>query len=156
MKFVSSASKIKAQVDNYINFISTAMTKSFETPRDGEDEVLFVETNFMLDELKQLSSALNVSDREMEKEISAITELMRSLNMRRPRLETFLNRLYMDNDSNTGCEASETSKSSDDEGNHNKVEETSKSDKSKALQAAGKNKGKENGKSKNGKKGKGW
>ncbi|GFY91013.1 hypothetical protein Acr_07g0012090 [Actinidia rufa] len=64
MKFVSSASKIKVELMKSINFIPTALAKSFEKKTcDGEDGILLAEANSMLDELKELSSLLGASDR---------------------------------------------------------------------------------------------
>ncbi|XP_057496549.1 uncharacterized protein LOC130781371 isoform X2 [Actinidia eriantha] len=144
MKFVSSASKIKVELMKSINFIPTALAKSFEKkPCDGEDEILLAEANSMLDELKELSSLLDASDRELEKNISKITELLKRLQLRRPRLETFLNQLYMHNDTKADCEPSEA-RQSYKEDNHSKAEETSKSDRGKTLKAAESNMGKGN------------
>ncbi|XP_028075108.1 uncharacterized protein LOC114277405 [Camellia sinensis] len=60
-KFVSSASKLKVEVENGIDFVSTALFKAFEKKTWGdEDGNLLVEANCMHDELKQLSSALDM------------------------------------------------------------------------------------------------
>lgn len=91
---------------------------------------------------------------------------MKTFYSRRSELETSLNQLPMPNDSNADREASETKKPYQKEGNQKRVEETSKSDKGKAVDAtvvsgtqsngrdAETNEGKGNNKSKKGKRGK--
>ncbi|CAL5430276.1 unnamed protein product [Camellia sinensis] len=174
-KFVSSASKLKVKVENGISFVSAALFKAFEKKTcDDEDGNLLVEANCMLDELKQLSSALDMSERELEENISTIAQLLESLHLRRPRLETFLNQLFVLNNTNADekeahhSNVEETSNNSEEETSNNVEEETSNSDKGKALQVTGdssgtknngnggdaeSNKGKGNSKSKKGKKG---
>ncbi|CAL5430271.1 unnamed protein product [Camellia sinensis] len=117
-KFVSSASKLKVEVENGINFVSAALFKAFEKKTWGdEDGNLLVEANCMLDELKQLSSALDMSERELEENISTIVQLLKRLHLRRPRLETFLNRLFVLNNTNAD----------EKEADHSKKEENGKS-----------------------------
>ncbi|KAL7163140.1 hypothetical protein ACSBR2_039273 [Camellia fascicularis] len=174
-KFVSSASKLKVKVENGISFVSAALFKAIEKKTcDDEDGNLLVEANCMLDELKQLSSALDMSERELEENISTIAQLLESLHLRRPRLETFLNQLFVLNNTNADekeahhSNAEETSNNSEEETSNNVEEETSNSDNGKALQVTGdssgtknngnggdaeSNKGKGNSKSKKGKKG---
>ncbi|KAL7163145.1 hypothetical protein ACSBR2_039278 [Camellia fascicularis] len=166
-KFVSYASKLKVKVENGISFVSAA-----KKTWDDEDGNLLVEANCMLDELKQLSSALDMSERELQENISTIAQLLRRLHLRRPRLETFLNQLFVLNNTNADEKEADHSKveeTSDNvkEASNNVEGESSNSDKGKALQvtdASGtknngtsgdteSNKGKGNGKSKKGKKG---
>ncbi|KAL7163132.1 hypothetical protein ACSBR2_039265 [Camellia fascicularis] len=117
-KFVSSASKLKVEVENGINFVSAALFKAFEKKTWGdEDGNLLVEANCMLDELNQLSSALDMSERELEENISTIAQLLKRLHLRRPRLETFLNQLFVLNNTNAD----------EKEADHSKVEENGKS-----------------------------
>ena len=87
--------------------------------------------------------SLICSDREIGENISKIPELLRSLQIRRPRLETFLNQLYMHTDTKADYEPSEA-RQSYEEDNNSKAEETSKSDKGKTLKAAESNTGKGN------------
>lgn len=64
-----------------------------------------------------------------------ITSLLERFYSRRPELETLLNQLPMPNDSNADREASETKKPYQKEGNQKRLEETSKSDEGKAVEA---------------------
>ncbi|KAG5545647.1 hypothetical protein RHGRI_017957 [Rhododendron griersonianum] len=184
--FLSGVSTIKVEVEKVINLITAALTEKMEfnkdkmefqedgtpvpKPKEGCNALLtstdlFSALENMVDEFKQLSSALNVSDSEVKRNISMITSLLKSLHTKRPELETLLNQLCMPNDTNSNRVASETNKLSENEGNH-KVEETSKSGKGKAVEAtvsgarnsgrdAQANKGKGNNNSKKGKNGKG-
>ncbi|KAI8537794.1 hypothetical protein RHMOL_Rhmol09G0052000 [Rhododendron molle] len=180
--FVSSVSKIKVEVEKIINLISVALTKSGDKLFLNEDGFPVLKPiegcnvpvtpadvfSVMLDEFEQLSSALNVSDSELKKNATVITSFLRNFHLRKPKLETMLNQLRMPNDANADSEASETSKSDENKGNH-KGEETSTADKAKALDAtvvsgmqnsgnsrdAETNKGKGNNKSKKKNKGKG-
>ncbi|KAL7180900.1 hypothetical protein ACSBR1_039875 [Camellia fascicularis] len=79
--------------------------------------VYLVEANCMLDELKQLSSALDMSERELEENISTIVQLLKRLHLRRLRLETFLNQLFILNNTNAD----------EKEADQSKVEENGKS-----------------------------
>ncbi|KAF7142000.1 hypothetical protein RHSIM_Rhsim06G0167800 [Rhododendron simsii] len=74
-------------------------------------------------------------DSEVKRNISMITSLLKSFHTKRPELETLLNQLCMPNDTISNRVASETNKLSENEGNHKKVEETSKSGKGKAVEA---------------------
>ncbi|KAI8552030.1 hypothetical protein RHMOL_Rhmol06G0232800 [Rhododendron molle] len=185
--FVSGVSTIKVEVEKVINLITAALTEKMEfyedkmefnedgtlvpKPKEGCNALLtptdlFSALENMVDEFKQLSPALNVSDSEVERNISMITSLLKSFHTKRPELETLLNQLCMPNDTNSNRVASETNKLSENEGNHKKVEETSKSGKAKAVEAtvsgarnsgrdAQANKGKGNNNSKKGKNGTG-
>ncbi|KAH7839999.1 hypothetical protein Vadar_011160 [Vaccinium darrowii] len=150
--FVSSVLKIKEGVEKIINLISAALTKSGEKmdlnddgfpllkPREGcnvtTPTALFsvLQKNKMLDEFQQLSSVLNVSDSELKKNASVIMSFLMNFHSRRPNLETLLNQLCMPNVTNTDGEASETSKSDDNEGNH-KGGETSTSNEATSSEA---------------------
>ncbi|KAH7840877.1 hypothetical protein Vadar_022824 [Vaccinium darrowii] len=182
--FVSGVTRIKVRVEKVIDLISAVLTKSGEKmelkedvtpvlkPMEGcsapvtpADLIPVLGHDRMLNEFKQLSSALNVS--ELKENIPRITSLLKTFYSRRPELETSLNQLPMPNDSNADREASETKKPYQKEGNQKRVEETSKSDEGTAVdvtvvsgtQSNGRdaetNKGKGNNKSKKGKKGKG-
>ncbi|KAG5545645.1 hypothetical protein RHGRI_017955 [Rhododendron griersonianum] len=201
--FVSGVSTIKVEVEKVINLITAALSEKMEfnedemefqedgtpvpKPKEGCNVLLtstdlFSALETMVDEFKQLSSALNVrtpngnlrlsylvggiSDSEVKRNSSMITSLLRSFHTKRPELETLLNQLCIPNDTNSNRVASETNKLSENEGNHKKVEETSKSGKGKAVEAtvsgaqnSGRDvqakKGKGNNNSKKGKNGKG-
>ncbi|XP_058220397.1 uncharacterized protein LOC131330732 isoform X2 [Rhododendron vialii] len=185
--FLSGVSTIKVEVEKVINLVTAALTEKMEfnkdktefnedgtpvpKPKEGCNALLtptdlFSALENMVDEFKQLSSALNVSDSEVKRNISMITSLLKSFHTKRPELETLLNQLFMPNDTNSNIVASETNKLSENEGNHKKVEETSKSGKGKAVEAtvsgarnsgqdAQANKRKGNNNSKKGKNGKG-
>ncbi|KAF7133509.1 hypothetical protein RHSIM_Rhsim09G0081400 [Rhododendron simsii] len=115
-----------------------------------------------------LKDLLISSDSELKENATVITSFLRNFHLRRPKRETMLNQLRMPNDTNADNEASETSKSDENKGNH-KGEETSTADKAKALDATvvsgiqnsgnsrdtETNKGKGNNKSKKKNKGKG-
>ncbi|KAI8552025.1 hypothetical protein RHMOL_Rhmol06G0232600 [Rhododendron molle] len=174
--FLSGVSTIKVEVEKVINLITAALTEKMEFNEDGTlvpkakescnalltPTDLFSALENMVDEFKQLSSALNVSDSEVKRNISMITSLLKSFHTKRPELETLLNQLCMPNDTNSNRVASETNKLLENEGNHKMVEKTSKSGKGKAVEAtvsggrdAQANKGKGNNNSKKGKNGKG-
>lgn len=91
--FMSNVSIIKAEVEKYQHIIAAAIaeSKNFD---DGEDGKLFGEATSMLEELSQLVVALDVSDGELEHNISEVSEIFKKLQIRRPRLEPFLNQPF--------------------------------------------------------------
>ncbi|KAA8532347.1 hypothetical protein F0562_032398 [Nyssa sinensis] len=110
MSFMPTASKLKVEVVKNINVLTAALSHFFrKKPCDGEDGNIFGEANSMLDELKQLYSALDVSDKKLKKNLSTIGELLMRLQLREARLETFLNQLFEDNNKNDTSEASDSS-----------------------------------------------
>ncbi|XAR48021.1 RNA helicase [Bertholletia excelsa] len=124
INFIFNTSKIKAEVKNGINLISAALSGSFDMkPCNGEDGILLAEAKCMLNELKQLSSAMDSSDQEVGKNIATIKELLRCLYSRRPRLENFLNQISNLNDEIAESKLAETSDTPEKEGNNNEVEE---------------------------------
>lgn len=175
MTSTSNVAKIKVEIDLNLKFLTASIAQFFyKNPFDGEYGSIFAEADKMLDELKQLSSAFDTRDKKNEINFQSIGDLLKSLQLRRPKLETFLNQPLMDN-SVVCLKASESSilhqKSQNEEVHHKKAEDVSKSDKGKVNvspeavasktqtvsrnQETGGNKGKGNSKSKKNKRGKG-
>ncbi|CAK9141768.1 unnamed protein product [Ilex paraguariensis] len=170
MKFVSNASKMKEQVEGIRFFLLEATSQCLEKKFcAGEDGNLSAEANNMLEELKQLSSALGMSDPEHEKNLSSIGELSRRLQSRLSWLETsFLNPLVSHKDTNVSTVSdpqydveADISKSEEigksDEGNMKDLRAIAASEgqSNASNDAAESSKGKRNKKSKKGKRGKG-
>uniref|UniRef100_F6HG17 UvrD-like helicase ATP-binding domain-containing protein n=1 Tax=Vitis vinifera TaxID=29760 RepID=F6HG17_VITVI len=101
MNFLPNAPRVKVEVENNIRLITSVLATFHKNPAEGEDVNLCQELNSMLDDLRQLSSALNVSNNG-----SGIGELFIRLNSRRPRVEPLLNQLFLQKDSNSVNEAS--------------------------------------------------
>ncbi|RVW47874.1 hypothetical protein CK203_104287 [Vitis vinifera] len=99
MNFLPNAPRV--EVENNIRLITSVLATFHKNPAEGEDVNLCQELNSMLDELRQLSSALNVSNNG-----SRIGELFVRLNSIRPRVEPLLNQLFLQKDSNSVNEAS--------------------------------------------------
>ncbi|CAK9141755.1 unnamed protein product [Ilex paraguariensis] len=173
MKFVSNASKMKEQVKRirffWLEVTMSARRVSDKKPCASEDGNLSAEANNVLEELEQLSSALDVSDPEHEKNLSSIGELSRRLQSRLPWIETaFSIPLVSHKDTNVSTVSdpqyhreADNSKSEEigksEEGNTKDLQATAASEGQTNAhnEAVGSSKGKRNKKSRKGKKGKG-
>ncbi|CAK9141758.1 unnamed protein product [Ilex paraguariensis] len=160
MKFESNASKMKEQVEGIRFFLLGATSQCLEKKFcAGEDGNLSAEANNMLEELKQLSSALDMSDPKHEKNLSSIGELSRRLQSRLSWLKTsFLNPLVSHKDTNMEADISKSEEiGKSNEGNMKDLRAIAASEgqSNASNDAAERSKGKRNKKSKKGKKGKG-
>ncbi|KAA8532353.1 hypothetical protein F0562_032392 [Nyssa sinensis] len=99
MGFMSVASIIKVEVEKIFQLSSAAVASCQENSYQNDN--LLVEVKSMLAELKLLSFALDISERTLEDNISTIGKLSKSLQFRRPRLEPFLDRLFLQNEKDT-------------------------------------------------------
>ncbi|KAB1205201.1 hypothetical protein CJ030_MR7G021971 [Morella rubra] len=93
---VSNPQAMKVDVEKSIHLVSTVMTDCRENHIDHNDENLFEEVASMLDELKQLSAALNLSEPEPGLYMPTMGELSRGLQSRRQNVEPILSRLFME------------------------------------------------------------
>ncbi|XP_057950206.1 uncharacterized protein LOC131145129 isoform X2 [Malania oleifera] len=161
--FVSDAPRVKVEVEKVIKNITSALTKSLQSLPESEAGNLVQEANIMLNEFKQIFSALDVSEMELQKNIPTVLKLIGGLQSRRPRLESFFNQLNLGNDSNPmnqalNCsEADENSNSDDIKTNTSSAATTAsgsqiKGDAQEQLESKS---SKSKGKPKKGKKGKG-
>ncbi|KAM7466482.1 hypothetical protein LguiB_014044 [Lonicera macranthoides] len=152
----------KVEVEKNVNFLTFAINEYYKNS-DGEDAYILHEANNMLIELEQLSSALIVSGKKLENNISSISELAKRLQLRRPKMETFLNLFLLKSTKIAGTGGDyigKTGKNRDaDEEEAKKATVASESEAQSSVTTkdnneSNKNK-KGNGKSKKGKKGKG-
>ncbi|KAF2320974.1 hypothetical protein GH714_032328 [Hevea brasiliensis] len=122
--------KIKANIGKIIHFLSAALNGCLQKGApDNENDSLYGEAAILLEELKQLFAALDMSGPELENDISRIEELVSKLESRRPRLENFINQKMLQQDESLGKEASDDSKF--DENVNNEVMNSESSDKGK-------------------------
>ncbi|KAJ9159628.1 hypothetical protein P3X46_025121 [Hevea brasiliensis] len=122
--------KIKTNIGKIIHFLSTALNGCLQKGApDNENGSLYGEAAILLEELKQLFAALDMSGPELENDISRIEELVSKLESRRPRLENFINQKMLQQDESLGKEASDDSKF--DENVNNEVMNSESSDKGK-------------------------
>ncbi|KAF8398785.1 hypothetical protein HHK36_014643 [Tetracentron sinense] len=162
--FTSNAPQIKLKVEIFIRVIEAALTRlNQKNLCDNEGGILFADANSMLDELKQLSIALDASDQELENNISTLGELFQKLRERRPRLQPFLDCMFLQNVEVPKASVASGTQSNSNKEDENKDVESSVSKKGKKVATSASNskkgketnKAKENSKSKKGKKGKG-
>ncbi|KAF8398740.1 hypothetical protein HHK36_014598 [Tetracentron sinense] len=112
------------KVEISIRVIEAAMTRlDHQNLCDNECGILFADANSMLDELKQLSIALDASDQELENNNSTLGELFQRLWERRPRLQPFLNCMFFHSDVSTRDKACKASVASGTQSNSSKEEE---------------------------------
>ncbi|KAM7467346.1 hypothetical protein LguiB_014908 [Lonicera macranthoides] len=148
----------KVEVEKNVNFLNFTVDKHCKKElSDGEDGYILHEANDMLIELEQLSTALGVSGKKLESDVSSIRELANKLKLRRPKMETFLNQFLL---KSTKTAETRGEKNRDaDEVEAKKAAVASESEAQSSVNIKDKtegNKGKKgNGKSKKGKKGKG-
>ncbi|KAL7258164.1 hypothetical protein ACSBR1_004309 [Camellia fascicularis] len=101
MSLVSTAPKIKVEVQKYFQLLSAAID-SFPNNTCDDDGNLLPDARSKLDDLNQLFIALDMSlsGRELEEDnddVSAIGELLKRLQLRRARVEPFLNQSCLPN-----------------------------------------------------------
>ncbi|KAJ6401717.1 hypothetical protein OIU84_013891 [Salix udensis] len=82
-------------------------------PSDDDNKKLLEEASTMLHEIRQLNAALEMREPEHESDVSTIGELPVKLLSRRPRMELFLNQIFLQQDENPKREMAETSTASD-------------------------------------------
>ncbi|KAJ6318516.1 hypothetical protein OIU76_013962 [Salix suchowensis] len=82
-------------------------------PSDDDNKKLLEEASTMLHEMRQLNAALEMREPEHESDVSTIGELPVKLLSRRPRMELFLNQIFLQQDENPKREMAETSTASD-------------------------------------------
>ncbi|KAI9169144.1 hypothetical protein LWI28_007641 [Acer negundo] len=92
---VLNAPSIKVDVEKIIHLL-TAVMDGF----DSEDKRQLDKAVSMLEELKQLYAFLDVSELELENNVSTIEELLQRLQSRRPTMESLLNHLFLQQPSN--------------------------------------------------------
>ncbi|KAL2487579.1 uncharacterized protein Fot_40871 [Forsythia ovata] len=92
----------KAKVVEILNFLVAESTQFSEkkSPTAEDENVLFEAAN-TIEELKQLSSLLDLSDLDTRK----IGEILKSLESRRPRLDFFFSRFVMQDDTNESIDS---------------------------------------------------
>ncbi|KAH7843832.1 hypothetical protein Vadar_021215 [Vaccinium darrowii] len=101
--------KIKVEVDRNFQLLSSAMDSFPESTCEDEGNLL-AEANSVLDDLKLLSASLDKRQPNVEDTISTISEIMKRLHLRWPRLEPLLNHLLReDEDIYHDCEDMESS-----------------------------------------------
>ncbi|KAL5760654.1 hypothetical protein ACOSP7_019164 [Xanthoceras sorbifolium] len=120
------APDIKVVVENIIQLQCAAMDLSDDQGESGLEEAAS-----MLEELKQLYGALDVSELEVKNNVSTIGELLKRLHSRRATMEPFLNKLFLQLRANYEGKESETgivsSGKGDEENNDNEAAECSNS-----------------------------
>ncbi|XP_042505284.1 uncharacterized protein LOC122081929 isoform X2 [Macadamia integrifolia] len=99
MIMTSEIQQIKVLVKESVCFMEFAI--SLKNNRQNKDLNLFEEAGRMLGDLNKLSFALDVRGQELENNISTIGEMFRMLSERRPRLEGFLDSLFVQSKSDT-------------------------------------------------------
>ncbi|KAF2298179.1 hypothetical protein GH714_016810 [Hevea brasiliensis] len=75
-----------------------------KSPPEYENRSLFGEAAKMLDELKQLHAALDVSEVKLRNDNSTIGELLNKLQSRKPRMEPLLNHIFAQKDKSFGSD----------------------------------------------------
>ncbi|XP_037494078.1 uncharacterized protein LOC119370309 [Jatropha curcas] len=105
--------KVKEDIEKTIQLLSG---HGILSNPDGENESLFREAVNMLDELKQLNAALDVSEVKLRNDNSAIGELLNKLQSRRPSMEPFLIQMFSKKDEKLKGEASKIRIALDGEG----------------------------------------
>ncbi|KAL5829949.1 hypothetical protein ACOSQ3_019417 [Xanthoceras sorbifolium] len=120
------APDIKVVVENIIQLQCAAMDLSDDQGESGLEEAAS-----MLEELKQLYGALDVSELEVKNNVSTIGELLKRLHSRRATMEPFLNKLFLQLCANYEGKESETgivpSGKGDEKNNDNEAAECSNS-----------------------------
>ncbi|XP_073158784.1 uncharacterized protein [Henckelia pumila] len=92
----------KLEVQEHMNFLAAALLQltEHESRLSMTDENM-CEAQNTIEELKQLSSLLDKSNLDGDEDLSEIEELVKSLELRRPRLEDMLSSVLDTNSSNT-------------------------------------------------------
>uniref|UniRef100_A0A2N9IGF5 Uncharacterized protein n=1 Tax=Fagus sylvatica TaxID=28930 RepID=A0A2N9IGF5_FAGSY len=102
---LSNAQIIKVDVEKSIHLVTTVMNEHLENAIVEEN--LLEEVASMLDELKQISAALDVSEPELGNNMSTIGELSQRLLSRRPNVEPILSQLFLQPGTNLVVESSD-------------------------------------------------
>ncbi|KAK0573666.1 hypothetical protein LWI29_011732 [Acer saccharum] len=93
---VLNAPSIKVDVEKIIHLLTAVMDGFIQKyPFDSEDKKQLDKAVSMLEELKQLLAILDVSELELENNVSTIEELLQRLQSRRPTMEPLLNHLIL-------------------------------------------------------------
>ncbi|KAJ8629370.1 hypothetical protein MRB53_022693 [Persea americana] len=124
----NASSQIKLEVESSICFLNGAMTRINENKlQQDHDGDLSRELDCMLDELQRLSNALDMRDMELGNNISTIGELLAKLRERRPRLEPFLDSLFLPSNNPKTQELPKPTVGPSNQGKGNKAKENNKS-----------------------------
>ncbi|XP_048231885.1 uncharacterized protein LOC8275336 isoform X1 [Ricinus communis] len=126
---VANDPTVKAKVEKTIHLLSAALD---DNATENENESLNREAAIVLDELKQLYAALEMSESETENGIR-IGELVSKLKSRRARVEDLMNQIFLQQDKSPGNEPSQTGKCDEEEDGNSKASESVISDKGKAI-----------------------
>ncbi|KAK1390180.1 hypothetical protein POM88_018358 [Heracleum sosnowskyi] len=94
VQFMSRSPVIKVEVEIISNLLSHAIAFYPEASGFKNDEGLLMEANSMVDELNQLSSALDIRNLSEEK-IQTVVKISKGLQSRRLKMETFLDSLFI-------------------------------------------------------------
>ncbi|TXG56677.1 hypothetical protein EZV62_017990 [Acer yangbiense] len=106
---VLNATSIKVDVKKIIRLLIAVMDGFIQkNPFDREDKRQFDKAVGMLEELKQLYAFLDVSELELENNVSTIEELLRRLRSRRQTMEPLWNRFFLQQPSNLEGKESKT------------------------------------------------
>ncbi|KAM4119943.1 hypothetical protein ACJW30_03G097500 [Castanea mollissima] len=104
--FLLNVQVMKVNVEKSIHLVSTVMHERLQNAINNVDENLLEEVDSMIDELKQLSAALDVSEPELGNNMSTIQELCKRLLSRRPNLEPILSKQFLQLGTNLVVETS--------------------------------------------------
>ncbi|KAJ6726124.1 MAMMARY TURMOR VIRUS RECEPTOR-like protein 1 2 MTVR1 2 [Salix purpurea] len=104
----------KVDINRITCLLKAAIDGCFQNnPPSGDKKNLLEEASIMLDEMRQLNAALEMREPELESDFSTIGELLEKLLSRRPRMELFLNQIFLQQDENPKREMAETSTAPD-------------------------------------------
>ncbi|KAJ4972464.1 hypothetical protein NE237_005638 [Protea cynaroides] len=139
----SKTSQIKVSVKESICVMEFAITHLRQRNIcQNEDLNLFQEAEHMLHDLTKLAFAMDVSDEEVQNNISIIGELFIKLSERKPKLENLLNSLFLRSKSDTPSEAVQDGVASGTQNHSSKAEEKNSKGKQNKKNKKGKNKNK--------------
>ncbi|XP_063936853.1 uncharacterized protein LOC135147630 [Daucus carota subsp. sativus] len=94
MQFMSKAPVVKVEVEKLSSLLSHTIASSHGASGFKNEEDLFIEANAMVEELNQLSYALDIRNL-CEENIQTVVMISKQLQSRRPKLEPFLDHLFM-------------------------------------------------------------
>ncbi|XP_074323795.1 uncharacterized protein LOC141660706 [Apium graveolens] len=94
MQFMSTAPIIKVEVEKISNLLSHTIAFSPVAIGSKNDQDLLMEAKSMVDELNQLSYALDIRNL-CEENIQTVVKISKGLQSRRPKMEPFLENLFM-------------------------------------------------------------
>ncbi|KAF6160731.1 hypothetical protein GIB67_035932 [Kingdonia uniflora] len=110
--FTSKASQIKLKVEDSICLLDSAIIQMNQNIPSDNHGSLFGEATKMLDELKQLSNALSVSEEKLTSNISKVGELFSKLRAKKAKLQPVFDSMFMKKDIDTPLELSQASEAS--------------------------------------------